>query len=199
MTPSPLRPLGLLGVIAVVGAMLLGSPALAASALPSQAPADETVSLEYVSLGDSYAAGLGQTPLTGQPAEFCGQSSANYPHQVASNLGLNLTADVSCSSARAANLNEIAQSDGGTPPTTVPIQTDALSANTDVVTISVGGIDAGFTGLAQACLAQRADGPVWGPNPVQPTFADPNCKSFLVVNGVDTVSAQIVQNAAGNI
>lgn len=199
MTSSPLRPLGLVGVIAVAGAMLLGSPALAASALPSQAPADETVSLEYVSLGDSYAAGLGQTPLTGQPAEFCGQSSSNFPHQLASNLGLDLTADVSCSNARAANINETAQSDGGTPPTTVPIQTAALSADTDVVTISVGGIDAGFTALAQACLAQTANGPVWGPNPVQPTFSAPNCKSFLVVNGVDTVSAQIVQNAAGNI
>lgn len=199
MTFSPLRPLGLVGVLAVAGAMLLGSPALAASALPSQAPAGETVSLDYVSLGDSYAAGLGQTPLTGEPAAFCGQSSANFPHQVATNLGLILTADVSCSGARASNINEEAQEDVNDSSSTVPIQVDALSADTDVVTISVGGVDAGFTGLAQACLALGAQGPVWGPNPVNPSFTAPDCKSFLVVDGVDTASAQIVGNAAGNI
>ncbi len=116
----------------------------AALALPSVANA---TGLPYVALGDSYTAGPGLTPVSPTAPAVCGQSTANYPHLVASVLGLSLT-DVSCSGAKTENLtNE--QYPGVTPP-----QDNALTPATKVVTLGMGGNDGNLFGtLVEGCTA----------------------------------------------
>ncbi|HWR85903.1 MAG TPA: SGNH/GDSL hydrolase family protein, partial [Rhodoglobus sp.] len=124
----------------------------AAVALAPAAPADDLDGLEYVALGDSYAAGLGLDPVAGdQPAAACFQSAGNYPHRVAEALGLDLD-DRTCSGAVTADIRDRSQS--GAPP-----QSDTLSADTDVVTVTIGGNDLGFGAIATGCLSLGARGP----------------------------------------
>ncbi len=117
---------------------------LGALAVPSVASATGT---PYVAMGDSYTAGPGITPTSPTAPPECGQSAANYPHLVASALGLSLT-DVSCSGAKTENFtNE--QFPGVTPP-----QFDALTPATRVVTLGMGGNDGNLFGtLVEGCTA----------------------------------------------
>lgn len=101
----------------------------------------------YVALGDSYTAG----PLipTTDLAEGCLRSDGNYPSLVASALDLRLT-DVSCSGATTADLSGRQQT---VPDTRVPAQLDAVDADTDLVTLGIGGNDGGlFSSLVRSCL-----------------------------------------------
>jgi LPXTG-motif cell wall-anchored protein len=143
------------GVCLALGFSLVASPA-------SAAPGDEHLAgLEYVALGDSYAAGFGLTPLTGVPHVDCAQSAINYPHQVAAELGLALH-DVSCSGAVAMNLTTTPQTvTGGT----VPVQAVALSATTDIVTVTIGGNDLGYVDILTACASLSEVSPVIGGQP----------------------------------
>lgn len=105
------------------------------SSSPSEAPPT------YVALGDSYTA----APLiTDQTADDgCLRSSTNYPQLVAADLGYELT-DVSCSGATSENLTAPQSTSTGE----VPAQLDAVTADTDLVTLSIGGNDDGvFTRL----------------------------------------------------
>lgn len=164
------------GSVAVVGALITGSllSASTASAAPAPGVPEVTAGLDYVALGDSYSAGLGLTPLTGQPTPECGQSSVNYPHQVAAAYGLDLT-DVSCSGAETGDITTDSQFGNITP------QIAALSADTDIVTLTIGGNDLGFTDIIQSCLAQTADGPLLFPTQ-QGVFL-PNCASAYTAQG----------------
>lgn len=91
---------------------------------------------QYVALGDSYTA----APGTGDDeGEHCYQSERNYPRLLAQELGLDLT-DVSCGGADTGHLTS-SQVGHGNPP-----QFDALSADTDLVTIRIGANDAKLYG-----------------------------------------------------
>ncbi|GGF40203.1 SGNH/GDSL hydrolase family protein [Subtercola lobariae] len=160
---------GLVTFVAVpaANASTLAAPAVTAATLTAPAVSADplpTVGLNYVALGDSYSSGLGVDPQTDQPVAGCGQSSNNYPHQVAAALGLNLT-DVTCAGATANNVSTTPQNilgpDGTTVIATAPVQIDALSAKTDIVTITVGGNNLKFTDVALACAAKSATGPLW--------------------------------------
>jgi lysophospholipase L1-like esterase len=94
--------------------------------------------VNYVSIGDSYTSGPGITPYAPGAPAGCGQSEKNYPHLVATALGLSLT-DVSCGGATTSDETE-SQFEGQPP------QDDALSAATEVVTIGMGGNDHGLFG-----------------------------------------------------
>jgi lysophospholipase L1-like esterase len=155
--------------------MFGGAPA--GPAIAQHAP--PTAGLAYVALGDSYAAGHGLVPTTGKPVRACDQSAANYPHRVASTLGLHLT-DASCSGAVSADLVSTPQKLGRE---TAPPQSTALSAKTRVVTITIGGNDLGFVDAAQSCLALSPDGPIL-------TTGKPTCQASFVKNGVDTLRAK---------
>jgi lysophospholipase L1-like esterase len=101
---------------------------------------------KYVALGDSAAAG----PLIPNPdlsAPGCIRSTANYPKLVARDLGVPIT-DVTCSGADTVDMTNPQETDLGT----VPPQFDALTPDTTLVTLQIGGNDAGLTGLAQSCL-----------------------------------------------
>jgi hypothetical protein len=88
-------------------------------------------------MGDSYTAAPGVLPPSGFFPK-CGQSAANYPHLVAGALNLELT-DVSCGGAATKNFTE-SQYPGLEP------QFKALSAATEVVTVSMGGNDGNLFG-----------------------------------------------------
>ena len=153
--------------------------------------ATPTTGLNYVALGDSYSAGYGLTPITNQPVTGCDQAAANYPHQLATALGLNLT-DVTCSGAVTANIIDTPQvtADG-----TAPVQSDALSASTDIVTVTIGGNDLGFTSIAETCAATSPDGPTILTALDTPSTA--NCKSIYYPDGgTDSLAAKIQNTVA---
>jgi hypothetical protein len=167
----------------VVGCLALGAQAASADGAGRASVADP---VQYVALGDSYSAGFGLVPFTEEPAAGCYQAVANYPHLVADALGLALT-DRTCSGAVTANIRD-------TPQTTItgagtaPVQSDALSADTDVVTVTIGGNDLGFSTVATACLAQSAQGPLLA-------LDLPNCRALYVQGTgefeVDTLKAKL--------
>ncbi|MCS5499422.1 SGNH/GDSL hydrolase family protein [Cnuibacter physcomitrellae] len=172
--------------------MAAGSAALAVAALvaipatANAAPQDTALAgLQYVALGDSYSAGYGLTPLTGEPVPGCAQAAVDYPHQLAAAYDLDLT-DVTCAGAWATNMT----TPQVTPAGTADPQVDALSADTDIVTVTLGGNDLGFADVAAACLALSPTGPVAGTNPSDP-FQASNCESIFVQGGVDTLAQRL--------
>lgn len=126
------------------------------------APASPDLSgLKYAALGDSYSAGFGLTPFSATSPfaatpstdlNGCYQAEANYPHLVAATLGLAL-ADETCSGAVTANITTTPQQTmtGQTAPS---VQDAALGADTDIVTISIGGNDLGFATVAMNCIRE---------------------------------------------
>ncbi|MFI5718537.1 SGNH/GDSL hydrolase family protein [Nocardia sp. NPDC051750] len=121
---------------------------------PAVGHAEPPVAGRYVAMGSSYAAGPGIEPVQGAG---CARSDRNYAHQVADATGFTLT-DVTCSGATTANLlSEPRQISGG--GTAAP-QIDAVTEDTGLVTITIGGNDLGLIGgmLASSCgsIAGRA-------------------------------------------
>jgi len=99
----------------------------------------EKASLEpgdtYVAMGSSYAAGPGITTYPEDPAGPCYRSADNYAHQLARRLGLKLI-DASCSGATTAHILG--------PRDDIPPQLDALTPDTKLVTVTIGGNDIGY-------------------------------------------------------
>ncbi|WNY34958.1 SGNH/GDSL hydrolase family protein [Curtobacterium flaccumfaciens] len=141
-----------------VGAAGPVSAANAAGTAPTQSVAAASGG-NYVALGDSYAGGFGVAPYSSGPAAGCFQSTTDYPHQVAASLGLQLD-DRACAGATTGNISRVAQKTGA-GSATAPVQADALSKNTDVVTVSIGGNDLGFAGVIANCVALDKAGPVF--------------------------------------
>jgi lysophospholipase L1-like esterase len=91
--------------------------------------------LDYVALGDSYSSGVGAGNYL--DSSSCKRSSNAYPvlYSGQTSASLNFQA---CSGAKTSDvLNN---------------QVSALTDETDLVTISVGGNDAGFAGVMQDCI-----------------------------------------------
>lgn len=173
--------LAALGATALTGVGLAG--ARPASAAPSADLSAQLKGGEYVALGDSYAAGYGLGHLTNEPVAGCGQSSDDYPHRVAEALDLELT-DVTCAGATTADVVDTRQL-GAAP------QIDALSASTRLVTISIGGNDAGLFSTASSCIALSATGPIFGAS-----SSTTNCRSEYVKGGRDTLARDIETTTA---
>lgn len=122
--------------IAVVGALL---------ALALLAPAAQA-SLRYVALGDSYSAASGVLPPDLLAPPQCLRSTRNYPHVIAAETGAQLR-DVTCGAAETSDFFE-PQYPGVAP------QLDALAADTQLVTMTIGGNDSGvFINAILACGA----------------------------------------------
>jgi lysophospholipase L1-like esterase len=101
----------------------------------------------YVALGSSMAAGPGIGPRAKDAPLRAGRSARNYPHLVAEKLGLDLV-DVTYSGATTANV--LAERQFGAPP-----QIDALNGEEDLVTVTIGGNDAGYVQLLFAAGLPR--------------------------------------------
>src|SRR4051794_14907985 len=81
----------------------------------------------YVALGSSIASGFGISVQSSS----CGRSNRNYPNVIAKQYRLKLV-DVTCGAATIPNVLD-------TPQGTAPPQINAVTSNTKLVTISVGG------------------------------------------------------------
>jgi lysophospholipase L1-like esterase len=101
-------------------------------ALALIAPASQA-SLRYVALGDSYSAASGVLPLDLFAPPQCLRSTSSYPHVIAAATGAQLK-DVTCGAAEIGDYFE-AQYPGVAP------QLDALKADTQLVTMTIGGND----------------------------------------------------------
>jgi lysophospholipase L1-like esterase len=101
----------------------------------------------YVALGSSMGAGPGIRPSADGAPLRAGRSARNYPHLVADELGLDLV-DVTYSGATIANV--LADPQNGAPP-----QVEALDGSEDLVTVTVGGNDAGYVPLLFAAGVPR--------------------------------------------
>jgi lysophospholipase L1-like esterase len=128
--------------------------ALAVFALPACAPRAELASAsipagsKYVSMGSSFASGPG---ITTTANARCRRSQDNYGHQLARRRNLVLV-DVSCGGATTSHILG--------PRDELPPQIDALTPDTRLVTITIGGNDLGLmVGLiAASCEGEAAAG-----------------------------------------
>ncbi|NUQ89010.1 MAG: SGNH/GDSL hydrolase family protein [Glycomyces artemisiae] len=120
----------------------LAAAALAATAalvlLPAAAQA-EPWPADYAALGDSYSSGTGAGDYFD---EECLRSDLAYPRLLANGLGADLQF-AACSGATAADL--------------LAEQLGALDARTDLVTVTIGGNDIGWTEAVAACLTPLMD------------------------------------------
>ena len=129
----------------------------------------------YTALGDSYAAGP-LIPLQ-LPPFGCLKSSNNYGHIAQRSLAYPEYRDATCSGAETEDMTQPQNvSPGPNPP-----QFDSLSAETQLVTINIGGNDIGFSELAENCVSLVP----WG-SP---------CKNRYVQNGDDEISDRIAATA----
>ncbi|WP_328611674.1 SGNH/GDSL hydrolase family protein [Amycolatopsis sp. NBC_00345] len=121
----------------------------------------------YVALGDSAAAGPFVLPVD-DSSPGCLRSLADYPHAVASQLGLDL-ADVTCSSAATADMTAPQQTSKGP----VAPQLDALTTNTGTVTLTIGANDIGVAATVVSCVL------------------NPSCADRLTAGGHDQLAEKI--------
>jgi lysophospholipase L1-like esterase len=100
--------------------------------------------LRYISLGDSYPAGEGLP----RPVQPCGRTPGAYPQLVADEIPT-IAALHACNGATTADVLERAQFTG------VPPQIETVTADADVVTISIGGNDIGFARTIRDCVLNQ--------------------------------------------
>lgn len=112
----------IVGLLTLVIAVLV--PAAVAAAQP-----------QYVALGDSYSSGVGTREFYEEPGE-CSRGPKAYPPKIAANKGYSLSFEA-CSGAKTTEVNEK--------------QLGPLSSTTSLVTITIGGNDAGFSNVIINC------------------------------------------------
>jgi lysophospholipase L1-like esterase len=120
-------------LLTLVGAALLGAMAVLLAAAPAQAAGPTN----YVALGDSYSAGVGAggyDPASGS----CSRSPRSYTALWAAGHPGTVFTSVACS--------------GATTDDVLAKQLGALNGGTTMVTITIGGNDAGFVTVVTTCL-----------------------------------------------
>ncbi|MCO1655775.1 SGNH/GDSL hydrolase family protein [Pseudonocardia sp. S2-4] len=155
-------------------ALLAGLLGVAAALVPTTA-ASAAEPADYVALGDSYAAGP-LIPLQYGSPPGCARSDHNYPALTSQALATASFLDVSCSGAKTADLTAPQETEAGTNPP----QLDALGAETDLVTISIGGNDIGFSEIVEECATR---------SPAEPDGAA--CRDFYDSGGSDELAERI--------
>ncbi|MEU8891795.1 SGNH/GDSL hydrolase family protein [Streptomyces sp. NPDC048442] len=117
--------------------VLFGALALTGAGVAS---ADQKAQgVDYVALGDSYSSGVGAGSYDGSSGN-CKRSTKAYPVLWAAKSSPTSFAFAACSGARTGDVTGS--------------QLTALSAATDLVSITVGGNDAGFADVMTTCVLQ---------------------------------------------
>ncbi|MEU0370991.1 SGNH/GDSL hydrolase family protein [Streptomyces sp. NPDC006283] len=125
-------------VAAFSSSLLLGAVLALAGAGPAQA--DTTAqSLDYVALGDSYSSGVGAGSYDSSSGN-CKRSTRAYPRLWANANSPSSFAFTACSGARTGDVT------AG--------QLGPLNSSTDLVSITIGGNDAGFADVMTTCVLQ---------------------------------------------
>lgn len=130
-------------LVGAVGVVSIGFGAVTGATSPTS----------YVALGDSYTAG----PVipTQQPTPLgCLRSDHNYPHLLALALQVTPFFDASCSGATTADMT----APQNVTPGPNPPQFDSLDANTQLVTVQIGGNDVGFFDILVHCFTPNPNG-----------------------------------------
>jgi lysophospholipase L1-like esterase len=166
-------------VVATVLATLpfAGAASVADAATPSYSTPQYK---EYVALGDSWSADVVIADTDGIPDSTyaptgCAQSHRNYPKLLAAALKVPVFRDATCGSATTDDF--YAPQTGLPTGETNPAQFDRLTRTTDLVTVGVGGNDAGFAGAATDCITPLPQGA--------------HCKEKNTAGGVDKLAQQI--------
>jgi lysophospholipase L1-like esterase len=155
--------------MAVLAAAVAGTLLAAAPPAGAAAPTGR-----YVALGDSYTAG----PLIPTQVDLnCLRSNRNYPSLVAASAGSTALADVSCSGATTA---DILVGGSGELGIALPPQLSAVTADTSLVTVEIGGNDIGFSGIISDCAQASLNSPFGSP-----------CKNTYTAGGTDQLRARI--------
>lgn len=113
----------------------------------------------YVAMGSSFASGSGVAPYDPAAPARCQRSMENYARQLARKHALTLV-DVTCGGATTAHILG--------PWNELPPQVDALTPDTALVTVTIGGNDIGYIGglIAGSCGAIPDSGPSFGAQPL---------------------------------
>lgn len=135
---------------------------------------------EYVALGDSWSADVVIADTDGIPDSTyaptgCAQSHRNYPKLLAAALKVPVFRDATCGSATTDDF--YAPQTGLPTGETNPAQFDRLTRTTDLVTVGIGGNDAGFAGAATDCIDPLPQGAM--------------CKEKYTAGGTDQLAEQI--------
>lgn len=157
---------------ATIVVSLLGPPNIAVTTTVS-------VPTRYVALGDSYASGPG-IPVQRADPVGCQRSTHNYPARLAAALGIRDYTDVSCGGAQTANMTVPQPVQlGPNPP-----QFDALTPDTELVTVTIGGNDINIGGLWLTCARLGVSDPLGNP-----------CQRHATVGGTDSYAQRIAAAA----
>ncbi|MGR8011424.1 SGNH/GDSL hydrolase family protein [Streptomyces hypolithicus] len=125
--------------IAALSSSLLLAAALALTGAGAAQAAQQAQAVDYVALGDSYSSGVGAGSYISGSGD-CKRSSRAYPALWAASNSPSSFAFTACSGARTSDVN------AG--------QLGPLNASTDLVSLTVGGNDAGFADVMTTCVLQ---------------------------------------------
>lgn len=163
MTTTPSR------LLALVTAGVLALALLAACGDDGETTTEDEVAtptMKYVALGDSYSAAPGVPTANG--GDGCLRSTGNYPTLVSAKLKADVFKDVTCAGADTDDMSR-PQYPG------VPPQLQAVTTDTDIVTLGIGGNDANlFFTLVGQCAFARDQDPTGSP-----------CRSAMNAQGKD--------------
>lgn len=109
-------------------------------------------SVNYVALGDSYSSGEGAPPFfagTDGPGDFCHRSVNAYSQVLGEDYGVT-PKFYACSGATTANVLSVSR--WGEPP---QITEPGVDNTANLVTMTIGGNDAGFSGVLTSCIEQK--------------------------------------------
>jgi len=109
----------------------------AAAGLVTATAAHAAGEVNYVALGDSYSSGVGAGDYISSSGS-CDRSTLAYPEQWAGVNAPGSFVSVACSGATTADV--------------LSSQVSALSASTKLVSITIGGNDAGFSSVMETCV-----------------------------------------------
>ncbi len=161
------RSLPLFALVAITAAFV--APGAAQAAAPTG---------KYVSLGDSYTSG----PLIPSQVDLnCVRSDKNYPSLVRAAIGSSSFNDVSCGGA---TTSDVLNPGTGELGIGVPAQIAAVTADTALVAVGIGGNDIGFSGIINTCVSASASNPFGSP-----------CKNQYTAGGTDQLQARIAATA----
>lgn len=119
---------------AIYTAIVISSAGLVLAASPA---AHAASAVQYVALGDSYSSGLGAGSYISSSGN-CDRSTKAYPEQWAGAHAPASFVSVACAGATTADVTGS--------------QVSALSPSTTLVSLTIGGNDAGFAGVMETCV-----------------------------------------------
>ncbi len=178
-----MRILALACAAAALAAPIWAAPISAAHAAPAAVPEGST----YVALGSSFAAGPGIGTIAADTPARCNQSADNYPRQVARARKLKLI-DRSCSGATTVDVLRGGQFG-------LPAQLDALTPDTRLVTVTIGGNDVRYSvdlAIRSGCLrAQAAQPAAPPPCPAPPAGFDLDQAFATTEANMEAIAAEV--------